>query len=227
MVLEELNILYKDSSILVAVKPVGYLSEPAEGKSFPNLLSEHLVSLGESGELFTVHRLDKAVGGLMVFARNHKAASFLTTAVANREMEKEYFAVVRGVPQEEATLEDLLFRDASKNKTYVVSRYRKGVRDASLSYRRLAVWQEGEKSLSLVRVRLHTGRTHQIRVQFASRKMPLVGDIRYGSKDVNRSPALFSCRLAFTHPATGKKMEFSALPPQEYPWDVFRESLLG
>ncbi len=226
--MDELNILYKDKSILVAVKPVGYLSEPAEVKSFPKLLGEHLVSLGESGELFTVHRLDKAVGGLMVFARNHKAASFLTTAIANREVEKEYLAVLRGVPQaEEAVLEDLLFRDASKNKTYVVSRPRKGVRDARLSYRRLAVWEGGEKPLSLVHVRLHTGRTHQIRVQFSSRGMPLVGDIRYGSKDVNRNPALFSCRLAFTHPASGKKMEFSALPPQEYPWEAFHEILFG
>ncbi len=226
--MDELNILYKDSHILVAVKPVGYLSEPAEGKSFPSLLSEHLTSLGESGELFTVHRLDKLVSGLMVFARNHKAASFLTTAIANREVEKEYLAVVRGVPQEEeATLKDLLFRDAAKNKTYVVSRPRKGVRDASLTYRRLGVWDGGEMPLSLVRVRLHTGRTHQIRVQFSSRGMPLVGDIRYGSKDKNRFPALFSCRLAFTHPASGKRVEFSTLPPQEYPWEAFREILFG
>ncbi len=226
--MDELNILYKDSHILVAVKPVGYLSEPAESKSFPALLSEHLTSLGESGELFTVHRLDKAVSGLMVYARNHKAASFLTTAIANREVEKEYLAVLRGVPQEEeAVLEDLLFRDAAKNKTYVVARPRKGVRDARLSYRRLGVWQEGEKKLSLVQVRLHTGRTHQIRVQFSSRGMPLVGDIRYGSKDVNRNPALFSCRLAFTHPVSGEKVEFSALPPQEYPWEVFHEILFG
>lgn len=217
-----MKILYQDNHILVAVKPVGYLSEPGGGKSFPDALSAHLREHGEKDEIFTVHRLDKVVGGVMVFARTQKAASILTQAVAAREVHKEYLAVLRGTPEkDEDTLEDLLFRDASKNKTFVVQRMRKGVRDASLSYKTVANTVAEEQALTLVTVRLHTGRTHQIRVQFSSRKLPLLGDIRYGSRDPGCTAALFSRRLGFTHPATGKPVEFACDPPKEYPWNLF------
>ncbi len=220
------KILYEDKHILVAVKPAGYLSEPGGGKSFPDTLAAYLREQGKSGEIFTVHRLDKVVGGVMVFARTPKAASVLTQAIAQRTVEKEYLAVLRGVPAEEsATLTDLLFRDASKNKTYVVKRMRKGVRDASLSYRLLGTAEKEGQSLSLVQVALHTGRTHQIRVQFSSRGLPLLGDIRYGSKDKNCETALWSHRLRFAHPATGKEMEFSHQPPAAYPWELFSAAL--
>lgn len=220
-----LKILYEDRHILVAVKPAGYLSEPSAEKNFPDLLKVYLQEKGEKGDIFTVHRLDRAVGGIMVFARDSKSAGSLTRQIAEKTVVKEYLAVLRGVPQEaEATLTDLLFRDAKKNKTFVVDRMRKGVRDASLSYRLLDK-TEGETPLSLVRVRLHTGRTHQIRVQFASRKLPLLGDIRYGSKSENKNPALFSCRLCFAHPQTGKTLDFFQLPPQEFPWTEFSSVL--
>jgi len=216
------KILYEDKHILVAVKPAGWLSEPGGGKSFPDALSAHLQGQGKPGEIFTVHRLDKVVGGVMVFARTGKAASVLTQAIAQRTVEKEYLAVLRGVPEKESdTLEDLLFRDASKNKTFVVKRMRKGVRDASLTYWLLGTAEREGQLLSLVRVALHTGRTHQIRVQFSSRSLPLLGDIRYGSKDKNCETALWSRRLRFLHPITGKEIEFCQLPPAEYPWEQF------
>ena len=216
------EILYADRHVLVCVKPVGMLSEPGKN-SLPDALAAYLADRGEPSDVFTVHRLDKVVGGVMVFARTKYAASQLTQAVAAREVEKEYLAVLRGVPEKpEDTLEDLLFRDASQGKTFVVRRPRKGVRDAKLDYKLLqTVTRADGQPLSLVRVRLHTGRTHQIRVQFSSRGLPLLGDIRYGSKDPDCDAALWSHKLAFRHPASGEDMTFTAPPPAAYPWALF------
>ena len=154
----------------------------------------------------------------MVFSRRKEATGKLIAAVAEHRVEKEYLAVLRGHPAErEAELTDLLFRDAAKNKSYVVKRMRKGVREARLSYRVLAETE----GLTLVLVRLHTGRTHQIRVQFSSRGLPLLGDIRYGSKDPNCTAALWSYRLALTHPVTGERLDVTQPPPGQYPWTLF------
>ena len=153
----------------------------------------------------------------MVFSRRQEVTGKLTAAVQAHEIVKEYLAVLRGHPAEPAaTLTDLLFRDAGHNKSYVVKRPRKGVREASLFYRELSRTEE----LSLVRVQLHTGRTHQIRVQFSSRGLPLLGDIRYGSK-ADCSPALWSTRLALTHPVTGKPIDVACPPPDAWPWNLF------
>ena len=216
------DILYTDRQIAICLKPVGMLSEPG-GRSLPDALSAYFAGCGEPKEVYTVHRLDRIVGGVMVFARTKIAASKLAQAVAAREVEKEYLAVLRGVPEKaEGTLVDLLFRDASQGKTFVVQRPRKGVREAKLDYRVLeTVTREDGQELSLARVRLHTGRTHQIRVQFSSRGLPLLGDIRYGSKDPDCSAALWSHRIAFTHPGTGERVCFEAPPPNAYPWDLF------
>ena len=217
-----LHVLYCDKSILVCEKPAGVLSEPGQGKNLPDLASAWLKARGENPELRTVHRLDKAVGGLMVLARTQKAAASLIDQIAARSAEKEYLAVLRGVPSAEAaTLEDLLFHDSRSNKTFVVTRPRKGVREAKLSYRVLGRADTEAGPLTLVRVKLHTGRTHQIRAQFSHRGLPLLGDIRYGSK-AQHGPALFSCFLAFDHPETGKRMEFELLPQGE-PWNLFAE----
>ena len=155
----------------------------------------------------------------MVLSRRREVTGRLTAAIAAHEITKEYLAVLRGHPREPAaTLTDLLFRDASHNKSYVVKRMRKGVREARLSYEEVGRTEE----LSLVRVQLYTGRTHQIRVQFASRRHPLYGDGKYGSRQKG-SIALQSCGLRFVHPDTGKPMAFSLPLPAAAPWKEFLE----
>ncbi len=188
-----MEILYSDKNIVVLVKPVGLDSE----KEVPAAITE---SLG--GEVFPIHRLDKNVGGVMVYARNKTAAAALSKAVQEGTMVKEYVAKVHGTPPEQGDWVDLLWKDSAKNKVFVVKRERKGVKKARLTFERM-----GE---SLVHVRLYTGRSHQIRVQFASRGFPLVGDHKYGSKDEATAPLLFSCRISF--PYQGKTLSFEAQP---------------
>ena len=214
----DVTILYQDAHLAVAVKPAGVLSEDGDGASMPALLREHYRAAGQNDYIATVHRLDRIVGGVMVFSRRREITGKLTEAVREHRVTKEYLAVLRGHPAEpEATLTDLLFRDAAHNKSYVVKRMRRGVREASLDYRELG----RTDALSLVRVRLHTGRTHQIRVQFASRGLPLLGDIRYGSKDPRCSAALWSYHLAFAHHVTGRPVDVICPPPAAYPWTLF------
>lgn len=218
--MEPLHILYEDPHLVICCKPVGVLSEDGQaGRCMPELLREHYRSLGQKNPyIATVHRLDKITGGVMVFSRRREVTGKLTAAVQAHEIVKEYLAVLRGHPAEPAaTLTDLLFRDASHNKSYVVKRMRKGVREARLSYEEVGRTEE----LSLVRVQLYTGRTHQIRVQFASRGLPLLGDIRYGSKAPGCTAALWSYHLGFRHPVTGKPVDVTCPPPQVYPWDLF------
>ena len=188
-----MELLYCDNDIVVCVKPVG-------------MDAEHDVPAALGGEIFPIHRLDKNVGGVMVYAKTRQAAAALSRAVQEGTMVKEYVALVHGCPPETGDWEDLLWKDSQKNKVFVVSRERRGVKKARLEFRRLTA---GETSL--VRIRLHTGRSHQIRVQFASRKFPLVGDHKYGSRDAATAPMLFSCKLTF--PWKGKTWEFESLPP--------------
>ena len=217
---DALRVLYCDKELLVCEKPTDCLAEPGPGKNLPALAAAWLREHGEDPAVRTVHRLDKAVGGLMVLARTQRAAASLIDQIAARTAEKEYLAVLRGVPeQDEAVLEDLLFHDSRTNKTFVVTRPRKGVREAKLSYRVVGRVKGEADPLSLVRVKLYTGRTHQIRAQFSHRGLPLLGDLRYGSKAAH-GPALFSCLLAFDHPETGKRMRFELLPEGE-PWNLF------
>lgn len=204
-----MKILFEDKDIVVCIKERGLLSqEGREGeKTVPLILSEQCKS-----EIYTVHRLDKEVAGIMVYAKNKKSAAFLSSQVSDREMKKQYLTVVEGEPmQEEGQLEDMLFFDKSKNKSFTVKKERRGVKKALLSYK-----VEGKKEgLSLIRVTLHTGRTHQIRVQFASRKMPIVGDRRYGSKRESKIIALWSCCLSFIHPSSKERMAFEEMPEEE------------
>lgn len=216
------EILYEDAALTVCVKQPGLLSESGSGRNLPDLLSSYYRAQGKPDHIATVHRLDRIVGGLMVFSRDPRLTGILTRSIAERQVQKDYYAVLRGVPEEEhGVLDDLLFRDSAKNKTYVVDRMRKGVRDARLEYRVIETVTDGEQPLTLVRIRLHTGRTHQIRVQFASRRLPLLGDIRYGSKDARCEAALWSCALSFAHPADGRKMRFYQRPPEVFPWTLF------
>ena len=218
--MEPLKILYEDARLVICCKPVGVLSEDSEsGRCMPQLLRERYLAQGQKTPyIATVHRRDKITGGVMVFSRRREVTGKLTAAVQAHELVKEYLAVLRGHPQEPAaTLTDLLFRDAGRNKSYVVQRPRKGVREASLEYRELFRTEE----LSLVRVRLHTGRTHQIRVQFAGRCFPLVGDRKYGGAGDGETLALWAWRLGFTHPETGRDMVFTHQPPAGWPWTLF------
>ena len=191
-----MEILYSDKQIAVLVKPVGLDSEA----EVPAALKEAL-----GGEIFPIHRLDKNVGGVMVYARTKTSAAALSKAVQEGTMVKEYVATVHGTPPETGDWEDFLFKDSRKNKVFVVKRERKGVKKARLEFRRLT---EGETSL--VRIRLHTGRSHQIRVQFSFRGFPLVGDHKYGSRDTATAPMLYSCKITF--PYQGKTVEFEHLP---------------
>ena len=210
-----MNILYSDQDIIVCIKPSGVLSTDEPG-GMPSLLREAMKD-GQA-EIRTVHRLDRVVGGLMVFARTQASAASLSRQITGNSFRKEYLAVIHGSPEEdEGRFDDLLFRNASENKTYVVSRMRKGVRDAALEYRVL----DRKENFSLVSVHLLTGRTHQIRVQFSSRGMPLTGDRKYGAADDNCETALWSSRLCFSHPRTGKKMDFTQPPTGGYPWSLF------
>lgn len=211
-----MNILFEDKHLIFAVKPVGVLSQSGDGENMIDLLS-----VGR-GEIFPIHRLDKNVGGVMVFAKTKSAAARLSDMVQKNEIRKEYLAVVCGVPQEKsAVLKDLLFKDSSKNKSFVVKRMRKGVKEASLEYETLGTVGDGENSLSLLKILLHTGRTHQIRVQFSSRKLPLLGDRRYGGLSAECDVALFSHSLTLKHPFTGEELHFEAEPENEYPWNLF------
>lgn len=200
-----MEILFEDRHIIATVKPVGILSEEAsDGKGLVNLLKEHT-----KGEIYPIHRLDKGVGGVMVYAKTKESAASLSKQVQDRSFEKEYVAVAYGIMEEkEGIMEDLLFKDKGKNKTFVVKRERKGVKKAKLSYRVVSEGEYEGKAVSLVSVKLYTGRSHQIRVQFASRKHPLLGDRRYGSADTVSDIALFSSKLGFYHPATGEKLCF-------------------
>ena len=209
-----MDILYTDKRILAAIKPAGVLSTDEAG-GMPSLLRAALGD--EKACVRTVHRLDAAVSGVMVFARSAKAASLLSEQIRNRQFQKEYLAVVHGAPPEEGTLSDLLGRDTVRRITYVADAPGPDVREAKLSYRALGRCE----GYSLVSICLYTGRTHQIRVQFASRGWPLAGDRKYGAEDGFPAIALWSRRVAFTHPETGEKMEFTALPPKEGAWKMF------
>ena len=191
-----MEILYSDKQIIVCIKPVGLDSEA----EFPTALKEQF-----GGEIFPIHRLDKNVGGVMVYARTKPAAAALSKAVQEGTMVKEYVAIVHGTPPETGDWTDLLFKDSSKNKVFVVKKERKGVKKARLEFKTLKAGEE-----SLVRIRLHTGRSHQIRVQFSSRGFPLVGDHKYGSRDDKKEPMLFSCCITF--PWKGETKQFEVLP---------------
>ena len=210
-------IIFEDPCIAVCLKPAGLFSQAGEGESMLSLLDRHFAENGEKAKAYPVHRLDRETGGLMVYAKDSRSAAALSAEVQSHGLKKRYYAVTNGVPAEASgTLTDLLFRDKQKNKTFVVKRMRKGVREAALDYRVVAA--SGGKAL--IEVSLLTGRTHQIRVQFASRRLPLVGDGRYGGGSGRL--ALFACGLEFTHPISGERMSFSALPPtEEYPWNEF------
>lgn len=221
-----IEIIDKTKDYVIIYKPPGIPSQadPSGDKDAMTLCAEQLRALDEPDSLFLIHRLDRVVGGLIVFARNKKTAAALSAIVAEHRLTKEYFAVVEG-RAEGGTMRDYIYKDATLGKAFVTDRKRAGVKAAELDYVSLDTVLQGDRELSLVRVSLKTGRFHQIRAQFASRKMPLTGDKKYGSRDFSaKNPTLFATRLAFE--LDGKNVDVSRLPElTQYPWSLYREEI--
>ena len=215
-----MDIIYYDDNIIVAIKPAGVISTDEPG-GMPSLLREALGN--DEADIRTVHRLDQVVSGLMVFAQSPEAASELSRQIRMGEFKKTYLAVVHGVPQERSgRMEDILLRSKEQRKTFVVNKPCRGSQEAVLNYRLLG--SNGEKSM--VEINLITGRTHQIRAQFTHRRMPLVGDRKYGGRDEGCNIALWSYSIRFTNPATGRFMTFKVKPPREFPWTEFDTAIM-
>ena len=210
------DILYMDKDIIVCLKPPKVLSTDEPG-GLPELLRREI---GDDGaDIRTVHRLDRATSGLMLLARHPAAASELSRQIREEGIGKEYLAVVHGDCPDRGSMRDLMYRDKTRKMSFVTDKPGKGVQEALLDYETL-----GQKEgLSLVAVRLHTGRTHQIRCQFASRGLPLVGERKYCQPRDDCTLALFSHRLSFIHPGSGEAMSFVKEPPESYPWNLWKD----
>lgn len=210
------DILYMDKDIIVCLKPPKVLSTDEPG-GLPELLRREI---GDDGaDIRTVHRLDRTTSGLMLLARNPAAASELSRQIREEGIGKEYLAVVHGDCPDRGSMRDLMYRDKARKMSFVTDKPGKGVQEALLDYETL-----GQKEgLSLVAVRLHTGRTHQIRCQFASRGLPLVGERKYCQPQDDCPLALFSHRLSFIHPGSGEAMSFVKEPPESYPWNLWKD----
>ena len=206
-----MDIVYLDDKIVVCIKPAGVLSTDEPG-GMPELLRAEL-----GGEIRTVHRLDRVVSGLMLLARSQETASALSKSIRDEQFKKQYLAVVHGNCPDNGRMTDLLLRDKALKKTFVVTEGAKGVQEAILDYETI----ERSGGMSLVRIELVTGRTHQIRCQFSSRGLPIVGDRKYGSKEDGCDIALWSHLLRFEHPETHSLMHFTRLPYGGFPWDSF------
>ena len=214
-----MEILYEDKNIIFCVKPAGVHSQSDDKgrENMPKLLADIC-----GCEIYPIHRLDLEVGGVMVYAKTAQAAAKMSLLTSSHEeFKKEYLAVVEGKPPQTCTFEDLLYHDKTKNKTYVVKRERRGVKKAKLSYEVLETKNDGERELSIVKVRLYTGRTHQIRVQFASRGFPIVGDRRYGASPASNIIHLFSHKIEFKSPFDGECLSLSAFPKKRADWTKF------
>ncbi len=185
------------------------------------LCADLLRACGEGSELHIINRLDKVVGGLVLFARNRESAAALS-AILSDGIVKEYRAVAEGEVGV-GIMRDFIYKDSTLGRAFVTSAPNRGAKEALLEYETLESVVHKGKTLSLVKVALKTGRFHQIRAQFSSRKMPLVGDKKYGSRDFGaRTPSLFASRLAFEYKS--ESFDIRALPVLDaYPWSLFNK----
>lgn len=209
-----MEIIYSDAQVIVCIKPAGVLSTDEPG-GLPELVRKALGD--ENANVRTVHRLDRAVSGLMVLARTSRAASELSAQIREGSFKKEYMAVVHGETEDRAELFDLLLRDKARKMSFVVPQPEKGAQEARLSYETIGRTED----MSLVGIQLHTGRTHQIRVQFSSRGLPLVGERKYSDNQDDCALALWSSALEFDQPKTGQRLRFEKKPPELWPWIKF------
>src|SRR5690625_1156135 len=224
----KISILYEDNHLLVVEKPVNIpVQEDKSGdEDFLSILKDDIkIRYNKPGNVYLglVHRLDRPVGGVMVFAKTSKAASRLSDVIRRNKLDRKYLGVVRGVPQKkEGKLEHYLYKDSKKNKVHAVSAKHKGAKKSALEYQTIG----SAEQLSLLSVQLHTGRSHQIRVQLATMGCPLYGDQKYG-QHVNRPGqqiALWAHSLSFPHPTTKEVMTFTSSPPNDYPWMLFEQT---
>ena len=210
-----MKVLFEDKNLLVCIKPTGVSSENGMAQLIREYLNDNSAYIG------IIHRLDTAVSGVMVYAKTKTAAAKLSAQIQNGEFKKEYLAVISGRPESDNGMyRDLLFKDSSKNKVFVVNNTRKGVKEAELEYEVLEIKKLDDEEISLIKIKLKTGRSHQIRVQFASRKMSLLGDGKYGSR-IKCDIALFLSSISFLHPVTNEKICFTALPDNTFPFNKF------
>ena len=221
----ELNILYEDNHIIVVLKPQMVACWPDESgdSNLFDCVKEYIkVTYNKQGNAYLglIHRLDRPTGGVMVFAKTSKAAARLSEQMRSGGFEKKYFAVLCGVPSKKrATLENYLRKNSVNNTVYVATFGEEGAKFAKLDYEVKAT----ERGLSLAEITLHTGRTHQIRVQTSAINCPVYGDMRYGGdKAVKGKLALWAYSLKFSHPTTGELLRFVIEPPKdENPWKLF------
>lgn len=218
-------ILFEDNHLLVVEKHVNIpvQEDSSKDKDLLTILKDDIkVRYKKPGDAFLglVHRLDRPVGGVIAFAKTSKAASRLSNNMRLNKFDREYLAIVRGVPEEnKGLLEHYLFKDTNKNKVHAVSKNHKQAKKAILEYEHI----NSNDGLSLLKVKLHTGRSHQIRVQLAESGMPLYGDQKYG-QDVNRPGqqiALWAHTLEFPHTTTKELILSTSKPPNEYPWNLW------
>lgn len=220
-----MDILHKNKDFIVCIKPQGIPSQPDMSGCIDMtvILKEHLNSLGEKDDIFVVHRLDRATGGIILYARNKKAAAEFSQLVAQKEgFEKHYLAIVSGTPKEKCdTMNDYLFKDSAQKKSFVVKNERKGAKIATLDYEvKQSITEENNKTFSLLEIKLHTGRFHQIRAQFSSHGMPIYADGKYGSREKAPHFALWASKIAFTY--KDKHYEFESSPNFDIsPWILF------
>lgn len=211
----EIPLLYTDPSLIVCVKPVGISSE---SPGLPDLVAEQC-----GCKALPVHRLDQGTGGVIVLARTSAACASMQRLFQENKVKKEYLAVISGCPEEiDGFFTDLLWHDRQKNKSFVVDRRRAGIKEASCAWKLMnSTFYDGQK-IALIRVFLHTGRTHQIRVQFGSRGFPLVGDRKYGSRLAAETFALWASAISFPRPdQKSGSLSFTSLPPDIFPWNLF------
>ncbi|WP_040979389.1 RluA family pseudouridine synthase [Oceanobacillus jeddahense] len=218
-------ILYEDNHLLFVEKPVNVPVQEDQSKDqdLLNFLKKDIkVRYQKPGNVYLalVHRLDRPVGGVMVFSKTSKAASRLSDAIRRQAVEKKYLAVVRGIPdKKQALLKDYLVKDEQENKVYTTHANNKNAKKAKLEYEVLG----SKKNLSLLSIKLHTGRPHQIRVQFSSRNLPLYGDQKYGEKwnKTGEQIALWSETLAIEHPTKKEEIKVESRPPNQFPWNLW------